>query len=113
MSHPNPNWFYAEVAALADRFARAAKDARDKMGAPCALADASVHISDDGRELVVEGDVAGYTVAATSPWGFDADLSDDARMLIRGLCEKRANSRDAGCRLIRIIPHTTERRAAA
>lgn len=113
MSHPSPNWFYAEVADLAERFGQSAKEARDKMKTPCALADADVYLNDDGTELVVEGDVAGYPVTAASPWGFDDDLPDAVRMLIRGLCEKRANSRDAGCRLIRIITGTTERRAAA
>ncbi len=112
MSHPNPNWFYAEVTALAERFGQSALAAREAMKTPCELADASVYLNDDGRELVVQGEVAGYPVMATSPWGFDGDLPDSARMLIRGLCEQRANSREAGCKLIYVVPRTTERRAA-
>lgn len=113
MSYPSANWFYGEVAALAERFAQAAKEARDLMRTPCELADASVYLNDAGTELVVQGDLSGYPVTATAPWGFDGDLPDAARMLIRGMCEKRANSRDAGCRLIRVIPHTNERSVAA
>lgn len=113
MSYPHENWFFSEAAALAERFAQAAKEARDKMRTPCELADASVRLNDAGTERVVAGDVAGYHIEATSPWGFDGDLPDAVRMLIRGLCEQRANSRDAGCRIIGIVTHTNERSVAA
>ena len=113
MSRPHPNWFHAEVCELADRFGLAAKAAREAMRAPVELADASVHLSDDGRELIVQGDLSGYPVTATAPWGFDGDLTDPVRMLIRGLCERQANSRNAGCRLIHIVPRTSERSVAA
>lgn len=112
MSHPHQNWFFSEVAGLAERYAQAAKEAREAMKTPCALADASVHLSDDGRELVAQGDLAGYYIEARMPWPFDGDLPDAAAMLIRGTCEQQANSRDAGCRLIRIITDNATRRAA-
>ncbi len=112
MSYPHANWFYGEVTALAERYAQAAKEAREAMKTPCELADASLHLSDDRRELIAQGDVAGRCIEVRMAWGFDADLSDAARMLIRGQCEKRANSRDAGCRLIRIVTDANERRAA-
>lgn len=114
MANPHENWFFGEVAALAERFGQSAKEAREAMKTPCALADASVHLSDDGREMIVQGDVAGYYIEARAPWGLDGgDLTDPVRMLIRGMCEQRANSREAGCKLIFVVPRTPERRTAA
>lgn len=112
MSYPHANWFFSEVAGLAERFGKAAAEARDKMRTPCELADASVNLSDDGRELIAQGDLAGYYIEARMAWPFDGDLPDAAAMLIRGIAERQANSRDAGCRLIHIVPRTSERRAA-
>ena len=112
MSRPHPNWFHAEVCELADRFGLAAKEAREAMRAPVELADADVCLNDAGTELVVQGDVAGFPVMASMSWAFDG-LNEETAMLIRGSCESRANAREAGCRLIRIIPHTNERSVAA
>lgn len=113
MATPHQNWFFSEVAALAERFGKAAAEARVLMQTPCELADASVHLSDDDSELIAQGDVAGYYIEARIPWPFDGDLSDATKMLIRGIAERQANSRDAGCRLIRIVTDTNERSAAA
>ena len=112
MAAPHENWFFREVADLAERFAQSALAAREAMQAPHELADASVYLNDAGTELVVQGDVAGFPVMASMSWAFDG-LNEETAMLIRGSCESRANAREAGCRLIRIIPHTNERSVAA
>ncbi|MEZ5544763.1 MAG: hypothetical protein R3F10_06200 [Lysobacteraceae bacterium] len=67
MATPHQNWLFSEVAALAERFGKAAAEARADAGTPRA-ADASAHLSDDGRELIAQGDVAGYYVEARMPW---------------------------------------------
>lgn len=111
MSRPHPNWFHAEVCELADRFGLAAKAAREAMRAPVELAHADVYLNDAGSEVCVTGDVAGFPVMASMPWAFDG-LNEETAMLIRGSCESRANARDNGCRLIRIITDNATRRAA-